>query len=216
READLLRQLNHPNIVKIISTQVENGEYLLVMEYVPGGSLRDLLDQTPVIPLAQTLHLALELADALARAHHLGIIHRDLKPANILLAADGSPRLADFGIARLTGQNTRLTEEGATVGTIAYMSPEACIGEDLDARADVWSFGVLLYEMLTGKNPFERAHYTATLTAVLHQPAPDLAGTHPDLPPALTWLVQRLLVKDRNQRPNQMRLIAAELEQIRA
>ncbi|NUM44610.1 MAG: protein kinase [Anaerolineales bacterium] len=214
READLLRQLNHPNIVKILSTQVENGEYLLVMEYVPGGSLRDLLDQTPVLPLAQTLRLALELADALARAHHLGIIHRDLKPANILLAADGSPRLADFGIARLTGQNTRLTEDGAAVGTIAYMSPEACIGEDLDARADVWSFGVLLHEMLTGKNPFERAHYTATLTAVLHQPAPTLAATHPVLPPALTGLVQRLLVKDRDQRPASMRQIAAELEQI--
>ncbi len=214
READLLRQLNHPNIVKIISTQVENGEYLLVMEYVPGGSLRDLLDQTPVLPLAQTLRLALELADALARAHHLGIIHRDLKPANILLAADGSPRLADFGIARLTGQNTRLTEEGAAVGTIAYMSPEACIGDDLDARADVWSFGVLLYEMLTGKNPFERAHYTATLTAVLHSPVPQIGEAYPDLPPALSGLVQRLLVKDRDQRPARMRQIAAELEQI--
>ncbi|MCB9135845.1 MAG: protein kinase [Anaerolineales bacterium] len=214
READLLRQLNHPNIVKIISTLVENGEYLLVMEYVPGGTLRDLLDHTPVPPLNQTIRLALELADALARAHHLGIIHRDLKPVNILLAADGSPRLADFGIARLIGQNTRLTEEGAAVGTIAYMSPEACMGEDLDTRADVWSFGVLLYEMLTGKNPFECAHYTATLTAILHQPALTLADTHPELPPTLTGLVQRLLVKDRERRPNRMRQIAATLEQI--
>ena len=184
----------------------------LALEYVPGGSLRDLLDNTPRLPLSQTLHITLELADALARAHHLGIIHRDLKPANVLLAEDGSPRLADFGIARLTQQNTRLTEDGAAVGTIACMSPEACLGEDLDARADVWSFGVLLYEMLTGKNPFERAHYTATLTAVLHSPVPQIRETHPDLPPALSGLVQRLLVKDRDQRPARMRQIAAELE----
>ncbi|MBK9055183.1 MAG: protein kinase [Chloroflexi bacterium] len=214
REAEVLRQLDHPNIVRLIDTVEEGEQLLIVMEYVPGGSLRDWLDRSPRLPLARVLEIGLELADALARTHHLRIIHRDLKPANVLLAADGTPRLTDFGIARLGEQMGGLTTQGATMGTAAYMSPEACRGEPLDTRTDVWSFGVMLVEMFCGRNPFERPHFAATLTAILHDPLPDLAQECPDIPPPLAEHLQRLLTRGREQRPASMRAIAAELEKI--
>lgn len=125
REGEILRQLNHPNIVQMLGMFQREGQQHIVMEYVPGGSLRQLLDKTGPLPLAQALAIALELADALSRAHHLGIIHRDLKPANILLAEDGTPRLTDFGVARLERSETNLTGTGALLGSRGYMSPEA-------------------------------------------------------------------------------------------
>ncbi len=216
REGELLRQLNHPNIVQMIATEQINGEQCLIMEYVPGGSLRDLLDTQGQLPLAQVLDIVLELADALSRAHHLGVIHRDLKPGNVLLAEDGTPRLTDFGISRMLQQEgTQLTQAGAMVGTVDYMSPEACRGEALDGRSDIWSFGVLLYEMLTGELPFQGEHFTATVLAILNNPTPDLLSLRSEVPPALVRLIGQMLVKERERRIGRMRQVAAELDQIR-
>ncbi len=214
REAEVLRQLNHPNIVKLLDTVGEGENLMIVMEYVAGGSLRDWLDKTPLLPLPQVLTIALELADALARTHHRHIVHRDLKPANVLIAPDGSPRLTDFGIARLAQGHTHLTTQGATLGTVAYMSPEALKGEDLDARTDVWSFGVMVIEMLCGRNPFDKLHFAPTLAAILQDPLPDVVQARPGLPPALAELLQTLLVRDRSERQGSMRAVAAALEQI--
>src|SRR5262245_1080376 len=155
REGEALRRLNHPNIVKMLAMVNEKDLHYLVMEYVGGGSLEDLLFQVERLPIERTLQIGLDLADALTRAHHLRIIHRDLKPANVLLAEDGTARLTDFGIAHLSDQS-RMTESGVVVGTFAYLSPEACESRPLDARADIWCLGILLYEMLTGKRPFEQ------------------------------------------------------------
>ena len=216
REGELLRQLNHPNIVQMIASEQLNGEQCLIMEYVAGGSLRDLLDAQGQLPLAQVLDIALELADALSRAHHLGVIHRDLKPGNVLLAKDGTPRLTDFGIARMMQRDgTQLTQDGTMVGTIEYISPEACRAEELDARADIWSFGVLLYEMLTGQLPFQGGQMTATILAILNEPMPDLLSLRSDVPTALVRLMAGMLVKEREERNGRMRHIAAELEKIR-
>ena len=153
REGEALRELNHHNIVKMVDAVEEDGRRYLMMEYVPGGSLRDLLEEQRALPVKRTVEIALDVADALTRAHHIGIIHRDLKPSNVLLAADGTARLTDFGIAHVTG-GARLTGTDRAVGTVDYMSPEACDLEALDRRTDVWSFGVVLYEMLTGERPF--------------------------------------------------------------
>ena len=222
QEGELLRQLNHPNIVQMIATEkiqfseTTDGEQCLIMEYVAGGSLRDLLDKDGRLSVALTLDIALELADALSRAHHLDIIHRDLKPGNVLLAEGGTPRLTDFGIARMTQrEGTQLTQAGAMVGTVDYMSPEACRGEELDGRADIWSFGVLLYEMLTGKRPFSGDHITATITAILHNPIPDLQALRSDVPPTLLRLIEAMLVKEKEGRIGRMRQVAAELDRIR-
>jgi len=146
--------LNHPNIVKILDAIQDTDGHYLVMEYVGGGSLADLLSAP--LPLARVLEIALELADALTRAHHLKIIHRDLKPANVLLADDGTPRLSDFGVA-LMSADKRLTGSGVLIGTPEYLSPEMLNGDEIDARADLWAFGVMLFEMLTGQRAAGRS-----------------------------------------------------------
>jgi DNA-binding SARP family transcriptional activator/pimeloyl-ACP methyl ester carboxylesterase/predicted ATPase len=216
REGVVLRRLNHPKIVGILDTFEHDGRYAIVMEYVPGGSLRALLEQFHPLPLDQALAIGLELADALSRAHHLGIIHRDIKPENVLLAADGTPRLTDFGMARLERDDPRLTQSGTMFGSPAYMSPEAVRGEELDARSDIWSLGVLLYELLAGSRPFEGAQITPVLASILEHPIPDLRQYRPDVPPALADLLGRMLTKVRAGRIASMRLVAAELESIRA
>jgi predicted ATPase/Tfp pilus assembly protein PilF len=213
REGEMLRQLDHPNIVKMLAAIEDEGQHYIVMEYVGGGSLRDLLDQTPRLPVDRALSISLELADALTRAHHLKIIHRDLKPANVLLAEDGTPRLTDFGTAYLAG-TPHVTQEGMWVGTPHYLSPEAINQLELDGRADIWSFGVMLFEMLAGQRPFGGNTVTALAMAILNQPTPDLETLRPDTPVALMDLVYRMLEKDRNSRIPSVRLIGAELEAI--
>jgi serine/threonine protein kinase/predicted ATPase/DNA-binding SARP family transcriptional activator len=216
REGEALHRLNHPNIVRMLTSFEQDDQYCLVMEYVPGGSLRTLLDQESALPADRVVAIGLELADALSRAHHLGIIHRDLKPENVLLAADGTPRLSDFGLARLEGADVRLTRTGAILGSPAYMSPEALQGEELDARSDVWSLGVLLYEMLAGERPFKGEQITAVMISILNDEAPDITRLQPAVPLPLSDLLQHMLVKDRDGRFDSMRRVAAELEAIRA
>ena len=213
REGEALRQLDHPSIVNVMATIEHDNTHYLVMEYVSGGSLRELIDEQGRLPVEVMLNIALDLADALTRAHRMNIIHRDIKPDNVLLAEDGTPRLTDFGVAHL-GNRTRLTQTGSVIGTYAYLSPEACNGLDLDERTDIWSFGVLLYEALTGRLPFEETGTAAMLTAILTKSAPDLNRLRPGLPPALVDLIDSMLVKDRDHRISSVRLIGAELEAI--
>ncbi|MEM7113168.1 MAG: protein kinase [Chloroflexota bacterium] len=213
QEGKLLRRLDHPNIVKMVAMEEENGRYFLIMEYMPGGDLRQHLQQHQPLPLGEVLNIALDLADALTRTHRLNILHRDLKPANVLMDSKGSPRLTDFGVAR-AAQADNLTEQGAIVGTIAYLSPEACLGEPLDERSDIWSFGVLLHEMLLQKRPFDRANIPTILHAILHDTVLPLRETRPDIPEALDELVQRMLVKNRDHRTPSVRQVGSELEAI--
>ena len=144
REGKALRQLNHANIVKIVTAVQDQEQQYLIMEYVGGGSLRDFLKAEGTLPIARALELAISLANALFYAHCRGIVHRDLKPSNVLLAEDGTPRITDFGVAYIA-DSARLTQTGARLGTINYFSPEACSGEKLDKRADIWALGVILY-----------------------------------------------------------------------
>ena len=213
REGEALRHLDHPNIVKMVDTVEEGGQHYLVMEYVTGGSLRDLLEAEGQLPAERAIEIGLDLADALTRAHRLGIIHRDLKPRNVLLAGDGSPRLTDFGIAYAVNSH-RITDSSTIVGTVPYLSPEACKGESLDTRTDIWAFGIMLYEMLTGEPPFSGETFPAVFMAILSQPVPDLLQARPDVPDALASLIYRMLEKDRQQRIPSVRLVGAELEAI--
>ncbi len=213
REAEALKKLKHPNIVQMIAVIEENGRHYLIVEYVDGGNLRQFLDKENQLPIRQVLKIALELADALSRTHYLRIIHRDLKPANVLLSASGTPKLTDFGVASMADSGY-LTQTGMWVGTPQYLSPEACNGEKLDERADIWAFGILIYEMLAGRVPFVGDTLMATLTAIFRHPLPDLAQIRPDIPDALINLIQHMLIKEREQRIGSIRLVAAELEAI--
>lgn len=215
REGEMLRRLNHPNIVRVLATYDQQGKHCLVMEYVAGGSLRDLLQAEGALPVRRTLEIGVELADALSRAHHLGIIHRDVKPANVLMAEDGTPRLTDFGLARLQQQRLDLTPTGTLLGSPYYMSPEALRGEELDERSDIWSFGALLFEMLAGQPPFPGKQMAQIMMSILNDPVPSLTDLCPDMSPGLAALLRRMLTKDREARIYSMRLIAAGLEALR-
>ncbi|MEO1289317.1 MAG: serine/threonine-protein kinase, partial [Chloroflexota bacterium] len=213
REGDTLRQLNHPNIVKMLGAENRADAHCLVMEYVSGGSLRDLLDQQKKLSLQRSLYIALDLADALTRAHRLEILHRDIKPGNVLIAEDGTPRLTDFGMARVGG-TPNITQDGAIVGTMAYLSPEAFQGDDVDERADIWAYGVMLWEMLIGERPFPQEQPAPLIQAIVSQPLPDLEKLAPELPTALVDLIYRMLDKNPASRIPSARLIGAELEAI--
>ena len=143
REGEALRDLNHPNIVKLLATVEEDEQHYLIMEYVSGGDLTALIHEERM-PLEQLLAYAIDLADALTRAHKLNIIHRDLKPANVLIGEDGVLRLTDFGVAfDMTKQ--RVTQKEGLVGTAQYLSPETIHGHDIDNRTDIWAFGIMLF-----------------------------------------------------------------------
>ena len=213
REAEALRRLNHPNIVTVLDTIADDDAHYLIMEYVAGGSLWDEMEKNKQLPISRVLQIALDLSDALTRAHRLKIIHRDLKPANILIAEDGTPRLTDFGVAQL-GDKTRVTRTGAVVGTLNYLSPEALNGETIDERTDIWAFGVMLYEMLAGHNPFPEESATALVTAILTKPIADMHASRPDVPASVVRLLEQMLTKDRTQRIDSIRKVGSELEDI--
>jgi serine/threonine protein kinase len=210
REAETLRQLDHPNIVKFVDAFDHEGQYVIVMEYVPGGSLFDLLKQGP-LPIERSRQIALDLCDALIRAHRLNVIHRDIKPDNVLMAQDGTPKLADFGVARLS-EGTRMTRTGTQVGTPYYMAPEAWEGKPLDEQADIWSLGVMLYEMLSGKVPFDGDSGAAVMNKVLTAPPPDLKKLRSDVPTRLVKIVEKMLARDKNRRYSSMRQVSVDLE----
>jgi predicted ATPase len=211
READALRTLNHPNIVKAFEHFEFDGDHYIVMEYVEGQDLSDLIVNRGKLPLNRTVDIALGVADALTRAHYLRIIHRDLKPANVLLDAEGKPRLTDFGVA-IWETKARMTAVGLQVGTPAYMAPEVVNGESADPRADIWALGVMLYEMLSGRHPFFDGSINHLMVNILTRPAPDIQSVRPDVPESLADLIDRMLAKDAAGRIGSARLVGAELE----
>jgi eukaryotic-like serine/threonine-protein kinase len=198
REAQAAANLNHPNIVAIYDWGQERGTYFIVMEYVEGRSLRDVIRADGPVPAAQAAEIGAEIAGALAFAHRNGVVHRDIKPGNVLINDAGRVKVADFGIARATQGNTgeALTQTGAVMGTATYFSPEQAQGLPVDGRSDVYSLGVVLYEMVTGEPPF--AGDTPVAVAYKHvreAPAPPRERA-PGLPPDLETIILTALSKD--------------------
>lgn len=212
REAETLRKLDHPNIVKFVDAFEHQRQYVIIMEYLPGGSLFQLL-KIGLLPIERARQLTLDLCDALIRAHRLNIIHRDIKPENVLIDREGTPKLADFGVARLS-EFTRMTRSGTQVGTPYYMAPEAWEGKKLDAQADIWSLGVMFFEMLAGEVPFDGDTGAVVMTKVLTTEPPDLKNLRPDVPDDLVGIVRRMLTRDKEQRFQSMREVALELERV--
>jgi serine/threonine-protein kinase len=218
REAQLLATLNHPNIAAIYGLEETAGQQFLVLELVSGDTLADRLKRGP-LPIAETLTIAREIARALDAAHEKGVIHRDLKPANIGLADDGTVKVLDFGLAKVfepavasSGDLANsptittpalMTGVGVLLGTAAYMSPEQARGRPADKRSDVWAFGCVMFEMLTGRRAFEGDDVSETLAAIL-KGEPDWSALPGNLPPVVRTLIEACLVKDRRQRIGDM------------
>lgn len=212
REAAILRRLDHPNIVKMLAVVEGSEEHSIVMEYVAGGSLRRELSRRAALPQVEALLLALEVADALSAAHRSNVIHRDIKPENVLIDADGAVKLADFGLARMG--EASFTAPGTVLGTVAYLSPDVLEGKEVDARTDLWSLGVMLFEMLSGVRPFVASTPGATLSAILSEPVPSLAEHCPAAPAELVELTARLLQKERERRVGSAEEVVRAIETI--
>jgi len=196
REARAIAALNHPHICTLHDVGEHDGAPFLVMEFVEGKPL-----QGP-LPVDEALGYAIQIAHALAAAHKAGIVHRDLKPDNILLTTEGSVKILDFGLAKLRKErgdetsSVSLTGQGAITGTAAYMSPEQAQGEPVDARSDIFSLGVVLYELVSGRRAFRRETMGATMAAVIALEPPPLK----DAPPTVAQIVAKMLAKDREKR----------------
>ncbi len=213
REAKAAAGLNHHNIVGVHDFGEDDGQYFIVMEYVDGPTLRDIIRGDGPMDQERAIDIAAAIAAGLAAAHAKGNIHRDVKPANVLIAAaTGTVKVADFGIARAAdGAQDGLTMPGAVMGTATYLSPEQAQGRPVDARSDIYSLGLVLYEMLTGTAPFKGETPVAVAYKQLHEIPPAPSSLNPAVSPALDALVAKALSKDPDQRPSSATEFRAEL-----
>jgi len=211
REVAVVRRLHHPAIVHVHETGQVGEVGFIAMEFVDGGDLAQARPGSERMPLRRAAGIAMDIAQALAHAHAQGVLHRDIKPANILLDRQtGQARLADFGLARLA--DLQRSRTGVLAGTPAYMSPEQLAEANQDARSDLYSLGVVLFELLTGRLPHEADSLGALLRSVSQGTAPPLERWRPEAPPALASLVARMLHKDRRQRPADALALTRELQ----
>src|SRR5262245_10772772 len=199
REAQAAANLNHPNIVGIYDWGQESGTYFIVMEYVEGRSLRDLIRSEGPVDAGRAADITAEIASALAFAHRSGVVHRDVKPGNVLITPQGSVKVTDFGIAR-AGAGDGLTQTGSVMGTATYFSPEQAQGLAVDGRSDVYSLGVVLYELVCGGVPFVAdSPVSVAYKHVREEPVPP-SQRNTDVPPGLEQIIMSSLAKDPDQR----------------
>ena len=220
REAKATSRLQHPSIVTIHHVGVEGDTRYVVMEMVDGENLASMINGRPMDP-AQICDIGIQVADGLAVAHEAGVVHRDIKAENVMIGPRGQVKILDFGLAKLrevqattNDPATRLTKVGTIMGTVTHMSPEQALGSDVDFRTDIFSFGVMLYEMATGRLPFEASTVQATLARILNQEPKPVEELNPTIPPDLARIIHECLSKDRVLRPS-LNDIVGQLKAIR-
>lgn len=214
QEAQAASALDHPNICTIHEIdETPDGQMFLVMAYYPGETLKAKIERGP-LKLDDALDCAIQIAQALKKAHENGIVHRDIKPANVLVTVDGLIKVVDFGLAKLLSQSG-LTQTGTTLGTVSYMSPEQTLAESVDARSDLWSLGVVLHEMIAGQVPFKGDNQLAVANAIAHGTAPPLTSLRTGVPPELDRVTARALAKSPDDRYQTAADFLSELRQLR-
>jgi eukaryotic-like serine/threonine-protein kinase len=211
REARAVAQLSHPNIVTVIDRGEDEGRQFIVFEYIEGENLKGAIERAGQLPVRDALTLTLQMARALAFAHARGLVHRDVKPQNVLLTEDGRAKMTDFGIARSVDVDG-VTVTGTVLGTSEYIAPEQAQGRRVDALTDVYSLGVVLYELLTGTVPFRGENFVAIALRHVNEPPPSVLERRPDVPPRVATAVERAMAKRPEERFQSMGELASELE----
>jgi len=212
-EAQAAAALSHPNICTIFEIDEVDGQIFIAMERIEGKSLSDMIARAPM-QIDEVLDVSVRIAEGLAAAHAKGIVHRDIKPGNMMLTSGGRPKIMDFGLAKSAGQ-TKLTRIGTTTGTIAYMSPEQSRGEDVDHRTDIWSFGAMLYEMLTGQRPFRGDRDQAVIHSILNDEPDPITGLRTGVPIELERIVRKAMAKRADERYQHVDDLIADLQSLR-
>jgi serine/threonine protein kinase len=216
-EAAAVARLRHPNIIQVFDFNHDGATYYMVLEYLPGHTLLEKLEQAnqqrQLLSLTETLSIMVPLCEAVAYAHQQGMIHRDLKPANVMINPQGQPILMDFGIAKIVGGES-MTATGGVIGTVAYMSPEQIRGQKPDNRADIYALGIILYQMISGRLPFQGENTAATMMQHLNAPVPDARQFNQTVPAALVAVIQKALTKEAAQRYQSAAEMAMALRQI--
>jgi predicted Ser/Thr protein kinase len=212
REARSVAQLQHPNIVTVIDRGEDDGRQYIVFEFIDGENLKELVVRKGRLAVRDALEIALEVAQGLAFAHEHGLVHRDVKPQNVLLNGDGRAKVTDFGIARSLDVEHGVTQTGTVLGTSNYIAPEQASGQHVDAHTDVYSLGIVLYEMLTGEVPFPGENFVAVAMKHIQEPSPNVLDVRGDVPLQVAEMVDRALEKDPEHRFPTMNAFAAEIE----
>ena len=214
-EARAASRINHPNLVQVYDVGTEGGVHYLAMELVEGESLAEVLQREGPVDFVRAAALASQVAGGLGALHRAGIVHRDMKPSNILVRPDSVIKITDFGVARLQGSATRLRTAGHTVGTADYMSPEQARGEELDGRSDIYSLGVILYQILAGEAPFRGDTALVVMKKHCDQQPPSIRRARPDMPDRLVEIVSRCLAKGPEERYHTAEALSADLDHLR-
>ncbi len=214
-ELKLARKISHPHIGRMYELMEEKGAHFITMEYVPGQDLRALIRQTGQLTVGKAIAIGKEICEGLAEAHKQGIVHRDLKPSNIIIDRAGGARIMDFGIARSMGVKSR-TGAGVMIGTPEYMSPEQVEGKEVDARSDIYSLGIILYEMLTGRVPFEGDTPFTVGVKQKNEIPKNPKVLNPNIPDDLGGVILKCLEKDRQNRYPSAEVLAVELDRIKS
>src|ERR1700730_5700553 len=223
QEARATSALNHPNILTIFEIGEADGRHYIATEFIEGETLRQHI-AVGSLKLGETLDIAEQITSALSAAHGAGIVHRHIKPENIMLRRDGIVKTLDFGLAKLAQAGPRGSEEstralvktgaGVVMGTVAYMSPEQARGLPVDARTDIWSLGVVMYELIAGRIPFEGETSTDVIVAITQKEPPPIARFAPHVPPELDWIVTKALRKDRDERYQTIKELLTDLRRL--
>jgi serine/threonine-protein kinase len=214
REGKLAANLNHPNLVQVYDVGEENGRFYIVMEYVEGRDLREVIAKEGAMPNDKALRIVRQVAEALAYAHENGVIHRDIKPSNIILTKEGNAKVADLGLARPIRDDSEVTRAGQVLGTPVYMSPEQCRGTTVDGRSDLYSLGVTFYTLLCGRPPYRGEATPVLLHRIIHENPPPLATQVPNLPEKIITFAQRLMAKHPGARFQTAREVVKEIQEI--
>jgi serine/threonine-protein kinase len=213
-EARAVSALDHPNICTFYELgKTDNGQLFLAMAYYEGQTVREKIKEKP-LPLSEALDIALGMAQGLSKAHEKGVTHRDIKSENIIITTDGGVKIMDFGLAKIAGAST-LTKTGATLGTVPYMSPEQARGDKLDHRTDIWSFGMVLYEMITGRLPFKSDYNDAVIYSILNQDPEPVTALRTGVPMELERIISKCLEKNASDRYQHMDDIIVDLQKVR-